>query len=64
MKTTTLGNYLKAKHTMKSKPTFDNIVNFVEAAKVHKGTLTSYHYDLANLYLKKCKQFIQNKDPE
>lgn len=55
MKTTTFGNYLKAKHTMKSKPTRDNIVNFVEAAKAHKGTLTNYHYDLANLYLNKCK---------
>ena len=55
MKTTTLGNYLEAKHTMKSAPTLDNIIEFVEAAKVHKGTLTSYHYDLANLYLKKCK---------
>lgn len=55
MKTTILGNYLEAKHTMKSAPTLDNIIEFVEAAKVHKGTLTSYHYDLANLYLKKCK---------
>ena len=55
MKTTTLGNYLTAKRNMKSAPTLDNIIEFVEAAKVHKGTLTSYHYDLANLYLKKCK---------
>lgn len=55
MKTTTFGNYLKAKHAMKSKPTRDNIVNFVEAAKAHKGTLTNYHYDLAILYLNKCK---------
>lgn len=55
MKTTILGNYLEAKHTMKSAPTLDSIIEFVEAAKVYKGTLTSYHYDLANLYLKKCK---------
>ena len=55
MKTTTLGNYLEAKHIMKSSTTLDNIISFVEAAKLHKGTLTDYHYDLANLYLKKCK---------
>ena len=55
MKTTTLGNYLEAKHTMKSAPTLDNTLRFVEAAKLYKGTLTEYHYDLANLYLKKCK---------
>jgi hypothetical protein len=55
MKTTTLGKYLAAKRNMKSNPTLDNIIEFVEAAKVYKGTLTSYHYDLANLYLKKCK---------
>ena len=47
MKTTILGNYLEAKHTMKSTPTLDNILRFVEAAKLY--------YDLANLYLKKCK---------
>lgn len=55
MKTTTLGKYLEAKHNMKSVPTLDNILEFVEAAKMHKGTLTNYHYDLANMYLKKCK---------
>lgn len=55
MKTTTLGNYLKAKHTMMSNPTHDNVLMFVEAAKLYKGTLTEFHYDLANLYLNKCK---------
>ena len=55
MKTATLGNYLAAKRNMKSSITLDNILRFVEAAKLHKGTLTEYHYDLANLYLKKCK---------
>ena len=55
MKTTTLGKYLAAKRTMKSNPTVDNIVNFVEAVMLYKGTLTSYHYDLAKLYLNKCK---------
>lgn len=55
MKTTTLGKYLAAKRTMKSNPTVDNVMKFVEAAKEHKGTLTEYHYDLACLYLKKCK---------
>lgn len=55
MKTTTLGKYLEAKRTMKSVPTLDNIIEFVDVAKEHKGTLTNYHYDLANLYLKKCK---------
>lgn len=54
MKTTTLGNYLTAKRNMKSSITLDNILRFVEAAKLYKGTLTEYHYDLANLYLKKC----------
>jgi hypothetical protein len=55
MKTTTLGKYLAAKRNMKSSTTRDNVLMFVEAAKAHKGTLTSYHYDLANLYLNKCK---------
>lgn len=55
MKTTILGNYLEAKRNMKSSTTLDNILRFVEAAELYNGTLTEYHYDLANLYLKKCE---------
>lgn len=54
MKTVTFGDYLDAKRQMKTTPTLDNILKYVEIATLLKGCLSTYHYDLANKYLKMC----------
>ena len=54
MKTTTLGKYLDAKHLMIAEPTMSHILAFVDAAIEYKGRQTIYHYDLANMCLKRC----------
>ena len=51
MKTVTFGDYME----MKTKPTLDAILKYVEIVTVLKGRLPAYYYDLANMYLKKCK---------
>ena len=53
MKTAMFGNYMDA---MKSHVCIETILDFVQAATDYRGQLTVFHYDLANLYLKRCKQ--------
>ena len=54
MKTITFGDYMDAKRQMKAKPTLDTILKYVDIVTVLKGRLPVYHYDLANMYLKRC----------
>jgi hypothetical protein len=54
MKTVTFGDYMDAKRQMKAKPTLDNILKYIEIVTILKGRLPVYHYDLANMYLKRC----------
>lgn len=55
MKTTTHGEYLETKRRMKADPTLESILDFMLKAQTYCGKSTTYHYDLANMYLKKCK---------
>ena len=54
MKTVTFGDYMDAKRQMKANPTLDTILKYVEIVTILKGRLPVYHYDLANMYLKRC----------
>lgn len=54
MKTVTFGDYMDAKRQMKATPTLDTILKYVEIVTILKGRLPVYHYDLANMYLKRC----------
>jgi hypothetical protein len=55
MKTITHGDYLDAKRDMKEAPTIEAILRYVEIVTALKGCLPVFYYDLANIYLKKCK---------
>ena len=54
-KIVTHGDYLNAKRQMKAALTIEAIINFVAVVTAYKGYLPAFHYDLANIYLKKCK---------
>lgn len=50
----TFMRYMEAKHRMAAEPTLEHVLQFVDAAVADKGRLTAFHYDVANVYLKKC----------
>ena len=55
MKITTHGEYLLAKRRMSAEPTLEHILDFMLKAEAYRGKLTAYHYDVANMFLKKCR---------
>ena len=52
--TETFMRYMEAKHHMAAEPTLEHVIQFVDAAVADRGRLTAFHYDVANVYLKKC----------